>query len=104
GYNPQAGGIPLTRSKQTRNLTELAEWVRRLRALPAVKVDESKIMAAFLRTHSAAEVYRLEDIVQVFGEPGEMKAETIAGMLQTMRANLAGVWRDPRVQQEQKTK
>ena len=34
GYNPQADGIPLTRSRQDRNLQELGGWVKRLRALP----------------------------------------------------------------------
>ena len=74
GYNPQSDGIPLTRSKQQRNLEDLAAWVTKLRALPAGGVDEAKIAAAFLRTHSTAEVYRVEDVEMVFGKVGELKS------------------------------
>ncbi len=104
GYNPQAEGIPLTRSRQARNLEDLAQWVQKLRALPGVAVDEAKIAQAFLRTHSPAEVYRMKDVEMVFGKLGDLKAATLAGVLGSMRQNLAGLWRSPKVQQEKKTK
>ena len=104
GYNPQADGIPLTRSQQDRNLLELAAWVKRLRALPVGTLDEAKIANAFVKTHSQAEVYRLEAMEKVFGPLEGMKPETLASLVQTMRTNLASVWRVPKVQQDAKTK
>jgi hypothetical protein len=104
GYNPPGDGIPLTRSRQERNLEELSKWVQKLRDLPGGGLDEAKIAAAFMRTHSSAEVYRLANIEKVFGGLEKMKAPTFAAILQTMRTNLATVWRSPKEQQAKKTK
>ncbi len=105
GYNPGLEGIPLTRSKQERNLEDLGQWLVKLRALPLPGgVDEAKIARAFMTTHSSAEVYRMENIEKVFGKLQDMKAETLSALVQTMRTNLATVWRSPKVQQEAKTK
>lgn len=104
GYNPQADGIPLTRSQQDRNLKELAVWVKRLRALPIESLEETKIADAFVKTHSLAEVYRLDDMQTVFGPLEGMKPDTLASLIQTMRTNLGSVWRAPQVQQDAKTK
>jgi hypothetical protein len=104
GYNPQADGIPLTRSRQERNLEELSAWVKKLRALNLGEMDEAKIASAFMRTHSTAEVYRLDNIEKVFGGLAQMKAQTFAAILGTMRQNLATVWRSPKEQQAKKTK
>ncbi len=104
GYNPQADGIPLTRSRQERNLEELSGWVKKLRALNLGEMDEAKIASAFMRTHSTAEVYRLDNIEKVFGGLAQMKAKTFAAILGTMRQNLATVWRSPKEQQAKKTK
>ncbi|MES2705192.1 MAG: hypothetical protein V4726_01185 [Verrucomicrobiota bacterium] len=103
GYNPQADGIPLTRSRQERNLTELAEWVKKLRAMPLGGLDEEKVAKAFMRTHSSAEVFRMDNIVKVFGGLDQLKPETLAAILQSMRQNLATVWRSPKEQQAKKT-
>lgn len=104
GFNTRAESIPLTRSKQVRNLEELAGWIGRLRAMKIGDLDEDRLAKAFMQTHSAAEVYRLEDIEHVFGSLEELKPETIASLVQTMRRNLATVWKQPQVQQQQKTK
>ncbi|MCA9061856.1 MAG: hypothetical protein KDA96_02325 [Planctomycetaceae bacterium] len=103
GYSTRASGIPLTRSHQQRNLTELAEWVQRIRALPIEDIDEQWISSAFVRVHSAAEVYRLEDMEAVFGSVGTLKPATLAALLETMRNNLNSVWRAPQIQQNNKT-
>ncbi|HVS09059.1 MAG TPA: hypothetical protein VMS76_04225, partial [Planctomycetota bacterium] len=50
GFEQRASGIPLTRSKQERNLTELAEWVERLRRLP-VELDVELLATAFTTAH-----------------------------------------------------
>ncbi len=103
GYDQRQSGIPLTRSKQDRNLAELAEWVEKLRALPIDGLDETLLLEAFTKSHSVAEVYRLDAIQRVFGDLAKLKPRTLAGMLQTMRGNLVSVWRRPDVQERNKT-
>jgi len=104
GFEQKAEGIPLTRSKQERNLQELAGWLVRLKKLPIRPVDESLVAKAFTTCHSTAEVYRTESITSVFGPMDSLKAETIARLAQQMRLNLAGLWRRPAVQDQAKTK
>ncbi|MHC5020792.1 MAG: hypothetical protein ACYTGX_11910, partial [Planctomycetota bacterium] len=104
GFEQRAESIPLTRSKQERDLKRLAHWIGRIRALPIDDVDDELLAEAFIRTHSAAEVYRLSAIEQVFGPVDDMKDKTLARLVEVMRTNLAGLWRDPRVQKAKKTK
>lgn len=104
GFERKAESIPLTRSKQERNLKELAGWVARLRKLPVGKIDEKLIARAFTACHSSAEVYRLEAIEAVFGSFDALKPETLAEMAQQMRGNLAGLWRSANNQEQNKTK
>src|SRR5262249_9703892 len=73
GFERRAESIPLTRSKQERNLVELAGWVKRLRGLPCGEPDEELLARAFTTCHSSAEVYRLEAIETVFGPLGGLK-------------------------------
>ncbi len=104
GFEQKAEGIPLTRSKQERNLQELAGWLAKLKKLPIRPVDETLIAKAFTTCHSSAEVYRTEAITSVFGPMENLKPETIARLAQQMRSNLAGLWRRPAVQDQAKTK
>jgi hypothetical protein len=107
GWSSSSGGmgegIPLTRSKQGRNLVDLAGWVARMRRLPLERLDEDLLVEAFTKCHSRAEVYRLEAIEQVFGPLARIKPRTLATLIQSTRANLAGLWRLPAEQQKQKT-
>jgi hypothetical protein len=103
GFEQRANGIPLTRSKQERNLTDLASWVERIRKLPIGEPDEELLAKAFTTCHSSAEVYRSEAIEKVFGPMGGLKPKTLAGLAQQMRENLAGVWRKPEEQKDKKT-
>jgi tetratricopeptide (TPR) repeat protein len=103
GFERRSEGIPLTRSKQERNLVELAGWVARLRKLPIGELDEELLAKAFTSCHSQAEVYRMDAIETVFGPIGGLKPRTLAGLAQQMRENLGGVWRQPALQQEKKT-
>ena len=102
-YEQRAERIPLTRSKQERNLEELGQWLRRLRALPFKELDEELLAKAFTTSHSQAEVYRLEAIEDVFGSIDSLKPRTLAELIQQMRGNLAGVWRMPDVQKQNST-
>jgi hypothetical protein len=103
GSSGMGEGIPLTRSKQERNLVDLAGWVERIRRLPLERLDEDLLVNAFTRCHSRAEVYRLEAIEKVFGPLAKIKPRTLANLIQTTRANLAGLWREPAEQAKKKT-
>jgi hypothetical protein len=104
GYERRAEGIPLTRSKQQRNLAELAALVPRLKALPLTDFNEELLAGAFTTCHSSAEVYRLDAIEGVFGPIADLKPATMAALAQQMRSNLSALWRAPAVQEENKTK
>ncbi|MEA2708515.1 MAG: hypothetical protein QOF78_1116, partial [Phycisphaerales bacterium] len=106
GYMQQSGGgIPLTRSAQARNLSELATTLRRLEKLQLPEpLSENALSNAFASAHSPAEVFRIEDIERVFGKSESIKPEILVSVLQTMRQRLATTWRSPQVQQQQKTK
>ncbi len=103
GYEQRADRIPLTRSKQERNLKELGGWVARIRALPIEAPEEQLLVNAFTTSHSSAEVYRLETIQDVFGSIDGLKPRTLAELIQKMRGNLVGVWRLPDVQKKNST-
>lgn len=102
GFEERSGAIPLTRSKQERNLEDLAQWVTRLRALP-VEIDDTLVTQAFQSAHSSAEIYRLETIEQVFGPLSGLEPKTLAALVQSMRTNLVNIWRDPAAQKAAKT-
>lgn len=102
GFEERASGIPLTRSKQDRNLLDLAQWVGRLRKLP-VELDENLLASAFTAAHSSAEVYRLERVEAVFGPVKDIEPATLAALVSKMRRNLLTVWRDPAEQEKKKT-
>ncbi len=105
GFDRRASGIPLTRSKQDRNLEDLAKWVARLRSLPiADGVDEELLGQAFRVAHSSAEVYQLDTIEAVFGDLGQLDPVMLSELLGSMRTNLATTWRRPDVQEEAKTR
>jgi len=103
GFEERAEGIPLTRSKQDRNLRELGEWVTRLRTL-GVEIDKDLLVAAFKTAHSSAEIYRLETVEQIFGSMETLDPQMLAGLVQDMRANLVETWRDPALQKDKSTR
>lgn len=104
GFESRAQSIPLTRSKQDRNLKELSDIVKRLANLVEKDLDEKLLVKAFVTCHSTAEVYELKEIERVFGPVAEMKPETIAELATKMRTNLATMWRDAKLQKDKKTK
>lgn len=104
GFESRAESIPLTRSKQQRNLKELSELIPQLTALNVGEIDQELITNAFLTCHSFAEVYRIGDIESILGPLDKIKPQTIAALAQRMRSNLAGVWREMETQKQAKTK
>src|SRR5690606_18838551 len=104
GFETRANSIPLTRSKQERNLRELANYVVRLRGLPIGGVDLQLLTSVLVAAHSSAEVYRLETIEGVFGDIRELDPVVLGDLIGRMRTNLATVWRKPAVQEEAKTR
>ncbi len=103
GFEQRANGIPLTRSKQERNLLDLADVIARLKKLPIGDPDEALLAQAFTTSHSTAEVYKMEAIEKVFGPVASLKPKTLAGLAQKMRSNLGGLWRRPAEQKDKKT-
>ncbi|MEC9093276.1 MAG: hypothetical protein VX438_11255, partial [Planctomycetota bacterium] len=103
GFEQRANSIPLTRSKQQRNLKELQGWIAKIKKLGLEEIDEQALVRAFTTCHSTAEVYRIKDIEDVFGSIQALKPNTIAGLVQKMRTNLSTSWRQPRVQESKKT-
>ncbi|HEX4609860.1 MAG TPA: hypothetical protein VH092_16810 [Urbifossiella sp.] len=105
-FEQRAEGIPLTRSKQERNLRELAGWAGRIKKLPggAGALDDEALVKAFTACHSSAEVYRTEAIEAVFGQAGGLRPKTMAALADQMRTNLAGLWKEPANQERNKTK
>ncbi len=104
GFEQKADGIPLTRSKQERNLLDLKSWVDRIRKLPIEPVEESLLANAFSTSHSSAEIYRLDSFESVFGAVGTLQPETICGLVDTMRGKLANEWRSVKNQEQMGTK
>ncbi|MDG2400407.1 MAG: hypothetical protein P8M04_07525 [Akkermansiaceae bacterium] len=103
GYNQRAETIPLTRSKQERNLKLLANMVSEVKALGLDENFQEEFADAFIRAHSQAEVWRIEALTSVFGETSELDAGTITSLLRRMRQNLALLWPNPKLQEQAKT-
>ena len=103
GFDRKAEAIPLTRSKQERNLQELSGWVKRIRQMDVGDIDEELLANAFTTCHSSAEVFEIERFRNVFGDLKQLKPETIAAICEKMRANLSSNWRDIRNQEAKQT-
>jgi len=102
-YGMSGFGIPLTRAKQVRNIEELAEMLRRLKALGLKEPTDDAMVNAFTMAHSPAEVFRLTDVERVFGASHQIESGILAGLGNAMRQRLAEQWRSPRLQQQAKT-
>lgn len=103
GYNQRAETIPLTRSKQERNLKLLAKMVQEVKSLGLDDNFQEEFSDAFIQAHSQAEVWRVEALTTVFGETSKLDAPTIASLLRRMRENLAKLWPNPKLQEQAKT-
>ena len=103
GFDRKADAIPLTRSKQERNLQELSQWIDRIRKMEIGEVDEKLLANAFTTCHSSAEVFQIDRFRSVFGDLRALKPETIAAICEKMRANLSANWRDIRNQEAKQT-
>lgn len=104
GFNNQSASIPLTRSKQERNLVELADLVKGVRELDLGESFHLELANAFISCHSQAEVWRVEAVESVFGATDNLDTETLAALVARMRINLAGLWPNPKLQQAYQTK
>lgn len=104
GFNNQSSSIPLTRSKQERNLVELADLVKGVRELDLGESFHEELATAFISCHSQAEVWRVEAVESVFGTTDSLDMGTLATLVARMRVNLAGLWPNPKLQQAYQTK
>ena len=104
GFDQKADAIPLTRSKQQRNLEDLSKWVGRIGKMEGVEVEEDLLSQAFQTCHSSAEVFQFEAVKKVFGDLKDLKPETIAQLCNSMRTSLSGKWRSVKEQEKKQTK
>jgi len=104
GYNQRAETIPLTRSKQERNLLELAKLIQQIRDFNLGETFDKEFADAFIQCHSQAEVWRVEALETVFGDLEKLDTQTAASLLRRMRGNLANLWPKPKLQEQAKTK
>ncbi len=104
GYNQRAETIPLTRSKQERNLQELSGLLETIQGFGLGEAFDKEFADAFIQCHSKAEVWRVEALESVFGDLKKLDTGTAASLLRRMRGNLANLWPNPKVQAEAKTK
>lgn len=96
----QASGIPLTRLRQNQNIEHFRKLLTDLREISPEPLDPALIVQAFMTLHSGAEVYRLDDILAIFGPPEKMVRAELLELLDGMRTRLAEQWRDPKTQQQ----
>ncbi|MFK7911354.1 MAG: hypothetical protein AB8F34_12245 [Akkermansiaceae bacterium] len=104
GYNQRAQTIPLTRSKQERNLRELTKLMQRIQKFDLGEKFDKEFADAFIECHSKAEVWRVESLETVFGDLEKLDPKTAASLLRRMRGNLANLWPKAKLQEEAKTK
>ena len=97
-----SGGIPLTRARQNKNVADLKSLLIELRKVTP-QLDPARVTWAFINIHSDAEVFRIEDVQGVFGEPEKMERAELRTIVGAMRVNLAKRWRDMEVQQKAAT-
>lgn len=100
---PQPQGIALTRSRQVRNLKDLAVAVNRLRKV-VPRLDPANVARAFIIAHGTAEVFRAEDVLAVIGAPEVHRPADLLPVFDAMRMRLGAPWRDPKTQQDARTR
>lgn len=106
GYYPggprpnQSGAVPLTRAMQQRQLIRLRALVDQLSILPFDDWREQPLVSAFSACHSAAEVYRFDDIHAIFGAGDQIQTQTAVQLIDHMRRKLAQQWRSAQVQNQ----
>ena len=98
------GGIPMTRTRQGRNLAELREMLDRFDAMPIEPMSPALIARAFMDAHSNAEVFRNEDLEAVLGSLGELDGDAALALMKAMRERLVNQWRQPATQAQAGTK
>lgn len=96
----QNGSVPLIRARQVRNLAELAELLSAIGALTVPPPDDRVVIAALDACHSPAEVYREQDLKQVFGDLDRLQPDTTLQLVSAIRMKLAGQWRQPELQEQ----
>jgi hypothetical protein len=102
-YSGEQSGPP-TRGRQVQRLAELEAVLAEFRAAGVPPVTDEKLLVAFGKCHSPAEVMRREDIERIFGPLDTLTPTAAMAIVSSMRENLAGMWRDPSIQQQAGTK
>jgi len=84
GFERKAESIPLTRSKQNRNLDELAGWVKKLRALPINCISTGT--TNFQTFSEVAFSFRISPEVVMFALGLSLFAGVMGGLIPAVRA------------------
>ena len=71
-----------------------------INSLDSPPPDDRVVIAALDACHSPAEVYREEDLKQVFGELRALRPDTVLQLVSAIRMKLAGQWRTPELQEQ----
>lgn len=100
---PTPIGVPLTRARQERNLKILKSAAEDLRTFLPEALPADAMVKAFIACHSPAEVYRLDNIRNIFAPLDKMPVEQVFQFAETMRTQLAKSWQDAKVQQAAQT-
>ena len=98
------GAVPLTRARQRRSLDKLDATLAEFESLGIRDLPAASLVTAFAASHSQAEIYAKEDINSIFGPFESMPRDTRARLAEDMRGRLGSQWRNPRVQEQAKTK
>jgi hypothetical protein len=93
-----SGGVPLIRAIQVRNLAALHDELKAVGELGTLPLHEQLLASAFDACHSPAEIYREEDIAQVFGNIDSMPPALAMQLASTMRTKLVSQWAKPETQ------
>lgn len=97
-------GIPLTRTKQLRNLKQLKWMIAELRKYLKEEINETILVDAFIKSHSNAEIYKLKDIKEVLGSPETLSEDAVWILASRMRKQLKDEWRKIDIQKAMATK
>jgi hypothetical protein len=89
-----------TRAGQLRKLAQLTELLALLKTAGVPPLRDAAVVGAFAKCHSPAEVFRQNDIERVFGKADALPPHVAGALATSLRENLAGIWRDPQVQQQ----
>ncbi len=99
----QKKAIPLTRIRQIQNLKDLKKLHSRIKALHIGDVSDQALVTAFDSCHSAAETYKLSDIIAIFGPLNGLSTSRMNALVGNINQHLHQAWADEKIQKNFRT-